>query len=87
MIAVGLNPDEVGGGHVVMMMPPEGMANCDPLAVVLQRTQEGSLVCVSRWEPSEEERRQIAAGGDILLYVWGHQVPVALGTITTEAGG
>lgn len=85
MRAVGINPNEVGGGKVVVFGPPEGMAHCDPLATVLQRYDDGTMALLSRWEPSADERAKIAAGGDIVLYLYGGvQVPVALGVITIE---
>jgi len=86
MEAVGLNPEEVGGGvSQVLLGPPEMGDRCEPLAVVVQRTADG-VACLSRWEPSAEERQALATGADVLLYVWGGQPPVALCVVAGEKG-
>lgn len=44
-------------------------------------------VIVSVWEPSPEEREQIASGFNIELAVYGGQPPVALHTTDVPLGG
>lgn len=82
----GLNPEEVGGGESQVLMGPPTMEDCQPLAIVKQQTDQG-LVCLSRWQPTDAERAALAAGADVLLYIWGWQVPVALGIVSAESGG
>lgn len=79
----GLNPDEVGGGEGRVLMGPSSMSDCQPLSIVIQKVDDG-VVCLSRWVPSRDERDAISSGSDVLLYVWGWQVPVALGVINSE---
>lgn len=83
----GLNPEEVGGGESHVLMGPQTMPDCQPLAIVTQDQPDGGVVCLSRWKPTDKERAAIAAGADVLLYVWGWQVPVAVGVVSGEAGG
>jgi len=52
---------------------PKGMDNCGTLPV---HVDQG--VCHSVWEPTEDERRRIAAGENVVLSIWGHQPPVAV---------
>ena len=52
-------------------LPPKGMeSECDPLPC---RVFDGQTVSI--WQPTPEERAQIAAGGNIALWVWGHPIP------------
>lgn len=87
MKAVGLNPDEVGGGVAHVFSGPQEVMGirCEPLAVVVQECA-GSLVYLSRWEPSDNERQAIADGADVLLYVFGGQPPVTIGVVSEENG-
>ncbi len=87
MQAVGLNPEEVGGGEAHTLHGPPDMPECQPLAIVITKDAHGRDLCLSRWAPSVLEREQIAAGADVLLYVWGWQPPVAVGTVSVESGG
>lgn len=45
---------------------------------------EAAGVCLSAWKPSEQELAQLAAGGAIVLQVYGVQPPVALSVQTVE---
>jgi len=86
MIPCGLNASEVGGGVEQIMVGPASMPDCQPLSTVIQQYPDGSTACVSRWQPSDEERCAIASGGDVL--VWVYQVPpppIAVGCIVGEA--
>lgn len=83
MNPVGLNPSEVGGGTGHTLMGPRDMPDCQPLAIVEQAIN-GQRVCISRWSPTTEERAALAAGADVLLWVWGWQPPVAVGVIASE---
>lgn len=48
---------------------------------------DGEVVIASTWEPSEDERREIAEGANVQLIVWGAgHPPVAIAT-TGEALG
>src|SRR5215217_5862222 len=55
---------------------PEDMTDeeCAPLAV-RQELVDGLPCMTSEWQPTEEERQQIAAGGAVWLRVFGHAHP------------
>ena len=65
-----------------VMLAPKGMENCGDLP-----TYRDGQHTVSRWEPTEEERRQIAAGGSVWLWVWSPvtQPPVSISGISPFA--
>lgn len=48
------------------LTPPEGMPDCEPLP-----THAADDFIISRWQPTEEERRLIAAGHPVWLWVFG----------------
>lgn len=59
----------------VTLQPPEGMSDCVPLPVC---ATDGTITSI--WEPTDEERAAIAAGGRIALTVWGNaHPPVGIG--------
>lgn len=45
---------------------------------VIEDPGSGFHVCESAWEPTPKELEMLNAGGQIVLRVWGWQVPVAL---------
>lgn len=45
-----------------------------PLPVLRLQGMEG--ICVSRWEPTREERMAIAAGADVILSQWTFRHPM-----------
>lgn len=61
-------------------LAPGGMADCDPLPC----TKEADGRTISVWEPTDDERRAIAAGQNIELHVW-QQPPAPVGLALTPA--
>jgi len=51
------------------------------------KDSEGKTVICSIWEPTPEERQQIAAGHNIRLVVWGKQTPPVNLELTDEILG
>lgn len=49
---------------------PEGMDNCEDLSVI----DDGERL-MSEWIPTDEERKAIAEGKNVLLSVWGQGMP------------
>ncbi len=65
----------------VLYVAPDGMDDCDGLPACRVPSPLTSAVIVSCWEPSDEERARIAAGGPVWLWVHGGvQPPVSLTT-------
>jgi len=53
---------------------PDGSGILD-LPVTRAEGADGKSVLISRWRPDEHERRLIAEGGDIFLWIYGGQHP------------
>lgn len=54
---------------------------------VEKTTEYGEQIIKSTWEPTADERKRIAAGGNISLCVWGSGTPPVLLTVTDEPLG
>lgn len=59
------------GARVLQMLPPSGMENCDPLAVM--PVDDGRLV--SFWRPTAEELKQLNEGAPIALHIYAARQP------------
>lgn len=53
---------------------------CGDLDVFEGPDGQGNTIVISKWQPTDEDRAAIAAGGDVWLRVFGAQPPVFLTT-------
>jgi hypothetical protein len=61
------------------LRPPAGMNEdqCLPLYVYQGADPDGRRVVISRWQPDDEDRARIAAGGPVWLWIMGGTMPPA----------
>ncbi len=66
----------------VKVILAENQPQYTPLPALHDPTEKTFL---TEWALSDEERAQIAAGGVVRLWVWGHFPPVAVEVIAVDA--
>lgn len=74
-----MNPVKMADTNLLLGAPVDWDENkngeCVALPVKAHRDEHQNPIFQSAWEPSEEEKAIIAAGGRIILTVWGQMHP------------